>query len=92
MSRSYNHTPMIVQAVTERKLLKRAASKAVRRQPLEEIGPGRHYARCFPQWDLKEYKSYENVGRSRLYRKVGGYRSDYFLPVIDARREQIKVA
>jgi hypothetical protein len=79
MSRSYCHTPMIIQGggIPE---IKRAAAKAVRRLPLEEVSNGRFYRRAFPQWDLKESR-YTYSGKARLFRRAGHNAELHFEPI-----------
>lgn len=83
MSRSYKHSPVLVQQYEHRLPLKRAAAKVIRRVPLEEdIGNGRAYCRHFPQWGLREFSWYQKTGlTSRLYRKAGKGSEQAFVPV-----------
>lgn len=82
MSRSYVHTPLVIQQYDHRRPLKRAAAKVIRRLPIDvEVGNGRAYCRHFPQYDLREHSTFYHSGRSRLFRKTGKYADLHFEPV-----------
>ena len=82
MSRSFRHSPVIIQAYTDRSLNKRAAAKVVRRA--NEVGDNADYRRHYPQWDLKENARWETgLPKASFYRADrSNYGADfYFIPV-----------
>lgn len=93
MSRSYRHSPVIVQAASNRGWIKRLAAKAVRRVSLEDtVGDGRKYARLYDSYDLKEYSSWQLIGKTRFCRmnQQGAFWDSYFVPVKNRRHNAAK--
>ena len=66
MSRSFKRVSVFTEYRKSKRLSKRMASKAVRRQ--DAVADGGQFKRCFQSYDICDYRFYQGV-KSRWYHK-----------------------